>query len=126
MFGCQDFTDRLYPKNCPVKTSQDNFIIGYLLYFLFRLYTAAPNKPTPDANSRETHNTTLLLSPVCGETVSPVEVPELSLSPVWSLPVCGGWVSSEADAALTVNSVAAVPVSETIASVCLPTDRVSR
>ena len=29
-------------------------------------------------------------------------------------------------AATTVNSVSAVPVSETIASVCLPADRVSR
>ena len=43
-----------------------------------------------------------------------------------SSPVCGDWVSSVTAAALTVNSVVAVPVSETIASVCLPTDRVSR
>ena len=43
-----------------------------------------------------------------------------------SSPVCGDWVSSVTAAALMVNSVVAVPVSETIASVCLPTDRVSR
>ena len=37
MIACQDFSRKLYTKNRPVKTSQDDFIIDYLLYFLLRL-----------------------------------------------------------------------------------------
>ena len=52
------------------------------------------------------------------------EDPESSISAVSSL-----WrlfIPLNAEAALIVNSVTAVPVSETIPSVCFPTERVSR
>ena len=65
-----------------------------------------------DTNSAMLHPAVLLASPVCGAFVSPsaVEV----VSPL------------TAEAPWIVNSVVAVPVLETMASVCLPTDSVSR
>ena len=90
------------------------WIYAYLL-FIFLRFLLMPSvvRAPPETNSSDNQRTILLLSPVCGDCVSPGFV----LSPGFSGP---------AAFATIVNSVEAVPVDELIASICLPAERVAR